>query len=61
MQGKDDRRDEANLTFVTERSSKDTEVSAERTSDATRAWEDVVVQESQMRQPVRASYSAQLL
>jgi len=61
MQGADDRRDEANVTFVTERSREDMEVSAERTSDSTRALADVVVQESHMRQPVRASYSAQLL
>ena len=58
MQGADDTRDEANLTIDPERS-EDMEVSAERTSDDTRVWADVV-QESHMRQPVRASYSAQL-
>ena len=58
MQGADNRRDEANLTIDLERS-EDMEVSAERTSDDTRIWADVV-QESHMRQPVRASYSVQL-
>ena len=58
MQGADDRREEVNLTIDQERS-EDMEVSAERTSDDTRIWADVV-QESHMRQPVRASYSVQL-